>query len=153
AVGASITSAVGQPGEVDVYSFVATAGHRILVDSGLSTSHSLRFHLISPTGTYLLNNSDINNDSGLLGLGESGTYQIVVYGDTVTIGNYSLRVVDVSTPPFLSANTQVADQLNPGLSTNSFRYVAQAGEHLYFDALGGSNAGTWQLIGPDNQTV
>src|SRR5439155_1895895 len=70
-----------------------------------------------------------------------------------TTGNYDLRLVDVSNPPFLPAGTDIPGQINPGSSTRAFGFTAQAGQHLFLDALGTNTAGSWQLIGPNNQAV
>src|SRR5581483_7250686 len=83
---------------------------------------------------------------------EAGTYKLIVDGSGETIGGYSFRLLDISTPTLVSTGTAVNGTLSPGLSTTAFRLNGNAGQRLYFDSQT-TGSGTWTLYAAGNQNI
>ncbi len=91
-----ITGSIAVPGQVQRYDFAADAGDGIEFDAIFGSNHLVTYSLVSPSGTELFTS---NGDETIASLPETGTYSLEVDGFGDAIGDYSFRVLDVSTPP------------------------------------------------------
>ncbi|MBE9078258.1 putative Ig domain-containing protein [Romeria aff. gracilis LEGE 07310] len=84
-------------GQVNDYSFSATAGTLIYLDSHTNSSTwYLRTRLLNPDGTFVFNNEDARNNRGPILLEQSGTYTLQTYGTySNTIGNYQFNLLEL----------------------------------------------------------
>jgi hypothetical protein len=157
ALGTLQAGSLDEPGERDQYTFAGAVGQRLyfdgLGDSG--ASNEAYAQVFDPEGTAVLS-SWLDNDGGPVTLTKAGTYTIRVfeYYANGTATSYSFRLADVAQPPTvaLTEGTVYTGSLDPGRSTQLFRFDATAGERFYFDSLmtGFEGDGYWYLFGPDN---
>lgn len=86
---------IESPGAIDRYAFKASAGKRLFVDV-LSAPElcSLRFSLLGPDGTLLLEREPLCNglEPKPILLRTTGSYFLIVHGDKSATGTYSLRI-------------------------------------------------------------
>ena len=148
-LGTTVTNNLVQPGDQQIYTFSATAGQRIYIDSLTGLYNNTSMSLYSPLGT-LLGNVNLAYDLGPLTLPVSGTYSLVVAGGGDTVGPVSLRILDVDAQASLPLNTDLVGTLPPN-SALIYKLAGTAGEPLYFNAKGGvGNGATWILFAPNN---
>jgi large repetitive protein len=158
-LGNTVTSKISQAGEQDIYTFTGTAGQRIYYDALANTTALITAQLFSPSGQIfnagnqsIFDNSDADFDRSPITLTESGTYKLVLDGSADSTGDYSFRLVDVSTAAILSLNTPTSGTLNPGLKTEVYQINGVAGQKLKFDSLlNGVVNGSWALYNSNNQ--
>ena len=147
-----LTGVIGFPGEVDRFTFTANIGDRVIVDSRRN-SPELRYHLLSPTGSFVIVNGDSRFDSATLSLSETGTYQMLVFQSGDRVGEYDLRVVNVSSPTDLPLNSVVNGSLLPGRGLTAYRFLAAANQRFFFDSQGTPNSGRWTIVDAANLTL
>jgi hypothetical protein len=151
-IGDTVNSTLTVSGELDNYTFTGNAGQQLYFD-GLPSTFGLYVTLTSPSGVAVgINGIPVGSDSSLFTLPESGTYTLTVVGSGATTGAYSFRLLDAGIQPVLNLNTTVTGTLNPGSSTDIYRYTGTAGQRLYFNWLSGSG-GSWSLYGPTSQYI
>jgi RHS repeat-associated protein len=150
-LGDSIAESISEPGEIDEYTFSATAGQKLYYDA-LGTDFRIDAQLFSPSGTsvFFINSND---DRDPLTLTETGNYRLVINGESDgRTGDYSFRLLDLADATTLELDTEVADTLNPGLSSTLYKFEGTANQKLFFDNLDAFNDG-WFLYGPNNQFI
>jgi Ca2+-binding RTX toxin-like protein len=154
-LGTTVTSAIAESGEQDIYTFNGTVGQRLYLDSLDNDFESLSFRLISPSGQLLLNRNH-SSDSTPITLTEAGQYQLIIDDNSnfngVT-GDYSFRLLNASTAPLLTLDTTINGDLTPGSETDLFRINGIAGQRINFSSLSGGFGATWTLYGPGNQVI
>jgi hypothetical protein len=158
-LGDTVASKISQAGEQDIYTFTGTAGQRIYYDALTNTTALITAQLFSPSGQIfsagsqsIFDNIDADLDRRPITLTESGTYKLVLDGSADSTGDYSFRLVDVSTAAILSLNTPTSGTLNPGLKTEVYQINGVAGQKLKFDSLlTGAVNGSWALYNSNNQ--
>jgi hypothetical protein len=117
----------------------------------------LSWSLIGPTGTLINQRNFTGSDSvdissnPVLNL-NSGSYTLFVTGGGSP--NYSFRLSDLASATPITLGTAVSGSLNPGNSSNLYKFNANAGDLIYFDEQTLSNGNTyWRLIDPNGQQV
>ncbi|MBE9061109.1 Ig-like domain-containing protein [cf. Phormidesmis sp. LEGE 11477] len=151
-LGDPVTSTISKGGEVDVYTFSATAGQRLYYD-GISGSTSIDASLVSPSGVVVFSFNNVNNDRGPISLLESGEYQLRLDGSGSTTGDYSFQLLDLAEATNLAFNTVVSSTLEAGRDTDFFQFEGTAGQQLFIEGLGEQSGGIFYLYGPNNQQV
>jgi YD repeat-containing protein len=102
--GSSTIGSIGEPGEVDQFTFNATAGQRLFYDALEADFDSISVRLVSPSGSNLIN-QNADSDSNIFTLPETGTYQLIVDGSGATTGDYKFQLLSVENQTPLVLNT------------------------------------------------
>jgi hypothetical protein len=156
-LGSTVTSTIAEPGEQDSYEFTGSIGQRLYYDALEGDFDTINVRLIGPNGNTASGFGQRNSDSdfGTFTLVETGTYRLVVDGNSDTVGDYTFRLIDLASQPVFPFDTVVAGTLNPGYSASLFRIIAPPeGASLYFDSLGVTGgSGSWHLRDPVNTAV
>ena len=88
-------------------------------------------------------------------MSDSGTYYLLIDGESPAAVNYQFRLSDTSTVP-LSFGSVVSGTLSPSSATDVYSFSGTAGQRVYFENLDESNGYDgyyWTLYGPDNQAI
>ncbi len=142
-------------GEQDIYTFTGTAGQRLFYDALANNANNLLLSLISPSGASISINGDTDSDSSLITLIESGTYQLIIEGNSTVAnntGDYNFRLIDATAAATISLDTVVTGTLTPGARSEFYRFTASAGQRLVFDAITGSGS-TFRIYDPGNTQI
>ncbi len=151
-LGTLVSDTIDAPGKENIYTFEGTAGQRIYFDGQETANFNLFAQLLSPTDSSLFN-LRTDNDSNVITLLESGTYQLIVNPSGETTGNYSFNLFDLADVPELNFNQTYTGTLSPGVESELYQFTGQAGQRLFLDDLGSGNGGTWRLYGLSNQII
>jgi subtilase family serine protease len=150
-LGATVSSSLAQPGQVDRYTFTGSRGQRIYFD-GLGGSGSLSVSLTPPDGYAFFGNTIGSYDEGPFTLTEDGQYALEIDSGSFATGSYSFRLLDVSTATPLALGTTTTGTLDPSASTNLYALSGTAGERLFLSFPANSPI-SFTLYGPDNKSV
>ena len=85
----------------------------------------------------------------------SGTYYVLVDGESTSSVNYQFRLTDTSTNS-LTFNTTINGTVTNAYQSDVYSFTGTAGEHVYFQYLSESNGyygATWYLYGPNNRPI
>ncbi len=137
-----------------VYSFQGASGEHIFVDNEQNLGDPVNYRLIGPDGGQIFNINSYS-DSNPLTLSESGTYYLLVDGESASPINYQFRLTDTAYAP-LSFDTPVTGSLSPAPATDVYLFAGTAGEKLTFASFNDSNGfygASWALYGPNNQLL
>ncbi|NJN12163.1 MAG: hypothetical protein HC815_31065, partial [Richelia sp. RM1_1_1] len=151
--GSTVSGEIAKTREQDIYRFSASADTRLFLDA-LQESPNINARLVSPSGIEIFNtriNSDATRHPVILL--ENGSYQLIVEGVEETKGSYSFRLHNLSTAATLTTSSVTNGTLNPGSSTNLFKFTGNAGNRLYLDSQTASPNATWLLYGSGNQLI
>jgi YD repeat-containing protein len=143
-LGTPITGTLANPRDQAAYTFTGTAGQRIAFDDLATGVLGFNVHLVSPSGTSLIN-QEFEADTGLITLPENGTYSLAISFDFGATGNYAFQLLDETSAPLVPLGTTVSGTLNPGLGGAVYKIAGTAGQTLYFHALGTDSHGRWNL--------
>jgi hypothetical protein len=149
----TIAGAIQTQGEQIHYEFTVEENRRVVFDS-LTNRSDLSWSLTGSDGVVAertFNNTDYNNNTSAVAL-SAGHYTLTVDGVGDARGDYSLRLIDADAALDINLNTPVTGSLATGNQTAVYRFNAQAGDSVYFQAsaLVGGNA-HWRLIDPNGQ--
>ncbi|HAV62349.1 MAG TPA: hypothetical protein DCY13_08305, partial [Verrucomicrobiales bacterium] len=147
---------LGTSGEEHRFTFNVPAATAVLFDS--RTNNAVRWTLTGPTGT-LMNNrpfssSDAGNyDSHLLLPAGDHVLSITAAGDAT--GGYAFVLRTLDSANALALNTTVNGSLNPANATQLYRFNANAGDRVQFQALSQSGLPNsyWRLRNPRGEVV
>jgi large repetitive protein len=154
-ISGSITSST--PGLKVSYTFAGTAGQKIFYDT-LGGDY-FRVWIQDPTGNptppdaYYTGRGfdgryDIGPDSGLT-LAMTGTYQVTVHAEG-GVGNYNFQLLDLSSAPQASFDTDVQGVLAPNAAGGTaYRFNLTQRQHLFFDGQQGD--GAWIVYKPNGE--
>ena len=155
----TVTGTVANPGDVDSYTFNASAGTLIWIDQLSSNSSNIRTRLKNPDGTYSFTNHATTNDRGVIRLEQTGEYTLETDGRfSTTTGNWQFQILELPTDitsqnyNSLPSNTVVEGTLNPGSSTEIYSFDAQAGEQILFNGMIGNSVDV-RIIDPNGQNI
>lgn len=149
-IGQTLSGNLTTTGQQDQYTFTGAAGQSLYLD-WLSGSSDITATLLTPSGATRFVSSA--QDVGPLVLNESGTYSLIVKGDSGDPqGAYSFRLLDLAAQPLLPLNTPTVATIDPGASASIYRIAGAAGENLLLTPTQ-SAAGTWTLYAPNGQLV
>jgi large repetitive protein len=148
-------SAVLSAGQDYYYTFTGTTGQRIYYDALDQNLGYATLSLIAPSGTFLVNGAPDGAGQGPFTLTESGAYSLVLHNHLGTPQNWSFRLLDVATQPFviLDATNNVTENL--GTTASLFQFNTIAHLRLFMDVLSTTASypySSWTLYGP-NGTV
>jgi hypothetical protein len=150
-LGDTIAGNLGKPGEQDIYTFFATKGQRIYFD-GLSDNANIYARLYSPNEVQNINYVYTNNNSELITLTETGTYELIVnYDSSNNLGDYKFRILELASQPNLPLNNTVINTINPGKASHIYQFVGNAGQKLFIDDLGSNLSGNWTVYTPGDR--
>src|SRR5262249_39571428 len=150
-LGSVVNGAITQAGQTNYYTFTLADPSHGYFDS-LANDSNLRWTLTGPRGIEASNKAFSQTDGAYSGSSPTliaGTYTLAVSGSADHTGSYSFRISDLATTTAITPGTAVSGTLNPGNSTNLYRFNANAGDRYYFDwqaASGGTEY--WRLINP-----
>jgi hypothetical protein len=153
-LGATASSTLANPGDQQTYTFTGTAGQSLFYD-GLSADGGLNAQLVDTFGNVVGVNTAPQNDQGPFTLTQSGTYRLVISGSGASVGAFSFRVLNLSAATTLPLDgSTTSGTLDPGTSTNLYRFTGSAGERIYLQNVSNDNtSGSIYLYGPNNQQI
>ncbi|PZQ23763.1 MAG: hypothetical protein DI569_03340 [Sphingopyxis macrogoltabida] len=152
-----VTGRIATPGAENRYSFTLTQDTLALFDS-LTSNGGLRWQLAGPQGLVVdwrrFDQSDSSAFSGnpVLKLG-AGAYVLTVDGTGDVTGDYNFRLTDLAGAAPLPMGSAVTAALTPANATRAYRFAANAGESVFFDALSTENDVRWRLVDPFGNLV
>src|SRR5262249_40777586 len=118
-------------GQTNSYTYTASAGIPVFFDSQDTSGQNLIVDLMDPTGTAVFSTYEIS-DTGPYILPHSGTYTLNVRGLSGASGNYSFRLLDLSTSPTLTPNTSVTATLNNPYQADVYQFTSAAGQTFFY---------------------
>jgi hypothetical protein len=147
----TVTGTIGEPGEVDVYTFAGAARQRVFYDGLQNDFANINVQINTPSGAFFtVLNTD--SDSSIMTLNETGTYQLRLSGSGDVTGDYSFQLQDITGFPLLALDTPVTGTLDPSLDGTGYRFAGTAGQRLYIDFQGMVDCRVFSnLTGPNNQ--
>ena len=148
-LGETVTGSVTELGEADEFTFIGAIGQRLYFDA-LGIDASVNAQLFSPSGNSIFFNNS-NNDRQPFTLTEAGTYRLVLNGDFAESGDYSFRLLDITEATTLTLDTVTSGTLDPGLSSQLYKFEGTAEQVLFFDSLDFNQS--WLVYGPGNQLI
>jgi hypothetical protein len=157
AIGDIVNDAISTVGEVDTYTFSATAGQKIFFDAQQSSNQgSIYWRIEDAIGT-LIDSSNGFSDSAVITLLTGGTYTLIVDGAGEAIGTYRFKIWNVPPPDQFAINIgDIVTTDIPGVGAGRieqpgvydiYTFSATAGQKIFFDALQSSNHGSiyWRI--------
>ena len=140
-------------GEVDSYTFTATAGTLVFFN-GQGDNWQLHSRLYHPDETPVYSNLDNLRDAGPYLLAQTGTYRLEAYGyHGSSVGNYSFQLLDLSTAPELTLNTDISVPLD-ALEAKAYKFTGEIGQKIWFDGLNETNPNvTASLYNPNGSLL
>ncbi|WP_422925495.1 putative Ig domain-containing protein [Singulisphaera sp. PoT] len=139
--------------ETKVYKFQGTIGHQIVLNGLDRNGQNVSVRLVTPSLRVDLQQGS-EQSSGLYTLPETGTYYVIVSGQSNTPVDTGFKVVDASVAPTLIIGTPVTGSLPTGRETVAYRFQGNAGRPLAFDGLSGQDGNVgYQITGPGGVVV
>jgi RHS repeat-associated protein len=134
-------------GVADTYSYTAPAGLAVALDGQTASPSQLVIDLLDPSNQ-VISSTNAVNDTGTIVLQRGGTYTVRVHGSSATsTGSYSFNLLDLAADSgSLTPGTPLSGTI-PAEQFRTFQFTGNAGQRLYFDALGGSGLNA-ELDGP-----
>lgn len=159
AVGDTVSDAIGEPGEMDVYTFTAIADQVISLDQ-LATSNvnGLNWILADALGRLILSRTVNLLDQGPFTL-MGGTYTLTIIGEGAATGTYGFQLLDQGTGGFvpMGVSASVGDTISGAIDVlgevDSYVFSVAPGQQVYLDLLVGGLNLNWTLIDPSGQAV
>ncbi|MGE3164653.1 MAG: putative Ig domain-containing protein [Planctomycetota bacterium] len=159
AIGDTVSSALAEPGEKDVYVFTASPNQVISLDQ-LATSNvnALNWILVDALGREVLSRTVNLLDQGPFTL-VGGSYTLTVIGEGAAVGTYDFQLVDLGTGSFVPSGVaaNVGDTISGAIDVvgevDSYRFTVGAGQRVYLDLLVGGLNLNWTLLDPVGQPV
>ncbi|MEL4897465.1 putative Ig domain-containing protein [Crocosphaera sp. Alani8] len=155
----TVTGTIANAGDVDSYTFNASAGTLIRLDRLSTSSWQIRARLRNPDGTYLFENHDTRNDYGVIRLDQTGEYSLETSGYfSSTIGNWQFQIIElVSDPTSPQFNPQPfnaieTDTLTPENPRQIYQIEAIVGQQLLFNGMDGERVNA-SLYDPNGNRV
>ncbi|MCO6459521.1 MAG: hypothetical protein J5I93_29765 [Pirellulaceae bacterium] len=122
------------PGENDVFTFEGTVGQRLYFDALDNDPDGLNIQLLSPLGASTNHDEDVN--LGPIVLGETGTYQLTVFGSGDATGDYRFRLGNAPLQrAALALGAPLTGTIDVPGEVDQFTFQAMAGQRLFFDSL------------------
>ncbi len=130
----TVSAAITEKGEQDIYTFGGTKGQRLYFDYLSSSSQvNASVKLVSPSGVDTLN-IHLGADTEPFTINETGTYRLEIDGQWESTGNYSFNLLDVGQATPINLDADVTGNLNPGLETHFYSFTGDASQRLYLDS-------------------
>ncbi|MEG5045908.1 putative Ig domain-containing protein [Microcoleus sp. B4-C1] len=149
----TVSAAITEKGEQDIYTFGGTKGQRLYFDYLSSSSQvNASVKLVSPSGVDTFN-INLGADTEPFTINETGTYRLEIDGHGESTGNYSFNLLDVGQATPINLDADVTGNLNPGFETHFYSFTGDASQRLYLDSEPSSGWANWTLYGPGNQAI
>jgi hypothetical protein len=142
-----------QAGEIDAYTFTATAQMRIYYDALETDSDVFEVNLLSPSGRRSSVAGDTDNNGRPTTLTEDGVYQLLIGGRQDAPGDYAFRLLNLAVQPEVSLGADVTGTFDPRLHSIVYRLTGSANQALRFTPLSGGAAVGWRLYAPDGRSI
>ena len=136
-----VTGTVSAAGDVEIYRFSVASARSVILDS-LTWNDSLTLSLSGPQGQVYdsfgtaLTDRPLGNyldrgwyAGGRVDLGV-GQYTLVVRGNYNSVGDFSLRLLDIAAATFITTGSVVSGQLAPGNVAQVYAFDAVAGDNI-----------------------
>ena len=154
-IGQSGSGTIASPTQTDDYTFTATAGQVVYLQTHATCAGSLGWQLLGPGGGSLAG-SLVCNDLQRQVLQTEGTYTIRVNADHSAAGDYSfsLLAVPATVVTSISIGQTVSGAVSQPGQWVDYTLTASAGQTVYLKQ--GStctNGLRWELVGPDGSDV
>lgn len=177
AIGATVPDDVPGPGAgsieelfgLDGYTFFGTTGQRVYVEvlDAAGALSGVRWRLVAPNGTILLDHPLDPDTPGIRTLAASGTYTILVGGDSASgTGAYRLRLGSLPAPQefAVAIGDTIADgapaagagKIEEPFGQDVYTFEGVAGQRVMFDVLDAAAAlaeVSWWLVAPGGGIV
>ncbi len=155
-LGTTVSGNIGQPGQVQRYTFSLPQPARVYFDS-LTNQNQATWTLDGPAGRVVdhrsLNYSDGYRNFSFYPL-PAGDYTLTLAGNGDQTPGYSFRLLNAANATPISTDTDVTGSLNPANSTAVRSLNVTAGERLYFNTARVSRGSAfWRLVDPYNQVA
>ncbi|KQP20290.1 LamG-like jellyroll fold domain-containing protein [Pseudorhodoferax sp. Leaf265] len=149
-----VVGTIDVPGQSVTYTLSLAQARRVFMDA-LVAPGQFNVTLTGPNTN--LSSTDlawVDNNVDMFDL-PAGEYRITVRGQGQQTGSFAFRLLDAAQATAIAYDTTVQGQLRPGDQAQLYRFDAQAGEVVFFDALaqGGASAVLWRLVDPYGRTV
>ena len=132
-LGSQINGSISSAGESDQFTFNGSIGDRIYLDINTVVDFDLVATITNPDGTLAFDgNSPVDNDSGVIVLGQNGQYTINISGAGDNVGDYGFRLNDVSNAVILADGNNFAGEYVVDREAGVFQVSGQAGERIVF---------------------
>ena len=147
----NILGAIGVPGEIDEYTFDGAIGQVLFLDALDSSSDSLEFDLLAPSGAEVRSNRRIDGDVGAIILPEAGTYRLQIGGRTT--GDYHFRLIDLTELPELQAGDEELGSLGAESDDEAviLAIAGTAGQRLRIEGLADNHPDILWKFGAPNR--
>jgi RHS repeat-associated protein len=141
----------------DFYQFSGSLGQRLFFDSQAGNASVMSYELFQPadsSGSTLITGPTSAKGAPFT-LAETGTYYLVVVGQSAGTPRYSFRLSDVASAPALTLGQATSGQINPSTSASIYSISGTSGETLNFHDISTSDptGATWSLYDPSNAVV
>ncbi|KQP49886.1 CARDB domain-containing protein [Pseudorhodoferax sp. Leaf274] len=153
-IAGAVVGDIAVPGQSITYTLSLPQARRVFMDALVSPG---QFNVTLSGPNTNLASTDlawVDNANNLLDL-PAGEYRITVRGQGQHTGSFAFRLLDAAQATAIAYDTTVQGELRPGDEAQLYRFDAQAGEVVFFDALaeGGASAAQWRLIDPYGRAV
>ncbi|MGK7917648.1 MAG: hypothetical protein AB4038_19250, partial [Prochloraceae cyanobacterium] len=141
----TVTGTVANAGDIDSYTFEASAGTLIWLDQLSSTSSNILARLKNPDGTFAFTNHVTTSEElGAIVLQQTGEYTLETFGASIsTIGSWQFQILEMPADPESSSinsfplNSVIEGSLSPGFSTQIYSFSGQVGQQIIFNGMSG----------------
>ena len=155
----TVTGTVANGGDVDSYTFEASAGTLIWLDQLSSTSSNIRTRLKNPDGTFAFTNHITTSDRGAILLKQTGEYTLETFGSSSsTTGNWQFQLLelpaDQQSTAFnpLALNSTIEGTVSPGTSARVYSFDGTIGQQILFNGIDGESVNVY-LSDPNGQQL
>ncbi|MEL7521568.1 MAG: putative Ig domain-containing protein, partial [Cyanobacteria bacterium J06553_1] len=154
-LGDTILGQIGVPGERDEFSFSGALGQTLYFDplrfSGNARAWNLK--VFNPDDEQLISTDLSSSNAKLLTLSETGNYRITIDVDGDATGAYGFSVIDTALTPVVPTDTVVSGELSPGSEDDIYRFVGNADQKVFLDAIAKNGSLDWVLYDPGNTEI
>jgi RHS repeat-associated protein len=121
--------------EIVQYQFEGVAGQKLLYDGLDGDADNVSATLLAPGNLQSFGlNADFQTDPTVLT--QSGTYTLVIAGNTTASADYRFRLLDVSAPPAFAIGDTVTGNVGAsGREVSFYTFEGTAGQQIFYDAL------------------
>ena len=132
-IGSQVVDSIKRPGERHVYTFTGTAGQHLYYDALTNDPPvgSIGITMQNPVGAAEgpFGGGRFAGDRGPFTLSLSGTYTLVIDGNTASVGSFAFQLLDVAAQPSLPINTSVTNTMNV-YPVQIYKHSGTAGQML-----------------------
>ena len=142
------------------FTFNASAGTLVYLDSLSSSSSLINFRLLNPDGSEAFSGQNTTLDRAPFVLQQTGSYSIQAYRIAPNVtGDFEFRLLELSGEAqssgskALEVNQVTSGALNPGASTQVFNFQGSAGQKLLFNGMSASGGTQVSLYNANGKLI